>query len=524
MIDYKTEAKPREKTVDGVPVFCAYDKIMPLAQLKPNPGNPNEHSDKQIQLLADIIQATGWRAPITVSKRSGLMTKGHGRRLAALAKRWKEVPVEFQDYATEEEEHADLIADNRIAELANLSTEKLMDMIQEMDDGAVPLEMTGYSDQEIEKMLAALEGADDTEDDAADAEQAVEQNFSQPGDLWHLGNHRLICGSATSTEDIDRLMNGRKGRMVHTDPPYGVSFVGSGRGANKFGMIKNDDLRQDDLLNKLLGPAFKNYVRVTEPDAGFYIWHASACRREFEDAMIAAGIVEKQYIIWVKNDFVIGHNDYQWAHEPCFYAEKAGQHAAFFGDRGQWTTWKITVRDAEAMSTTLTGGLTLTDGKGHRLYLTDKPPKGKKTRYIRMKEGRPVYVNADTGQGTVWEAAWEHGAIHPNQKPLELPERAIQNSSEPGDLVLDFFGGSGSTMIAAHRLGRVCYSAELDPKYCDAIVERFHKEAAEAVITCERGGKEYTLDEIKAMTPKTEPETEKTRGGDNDAEQEKPGG
>ena len=140
MIDYKSPAEPRGTTADGVPVFCAYDEIAAIRDIRPNPCNPNSHNKKQVRLLGDIIQATGWRAPITVSKRSGLITKGHGRRMAAEAKGWKFAPVEYQDYASEEEEHADLIADNRIAELADLDMGKLMDMVEEMDTGTVPVE------------------------------------------------------------------------------------------------------------------------------------------------------------------------------------------------------------------------------------------------------------------------------------------------------------------------------------------------------------------------------------------------
>lgn len=455
MIDYKTEAKPRGKTADGIPVFCAYDRIMPIADVRPNPDNPNEHSKKQIELLADIIQATGWRAPITISKRSGLVTKGHGRRMAALAKRWKEVPVEYQDYASAEEEHADLIADNRIAELSNISAEKLIDMLQDMDTGAVPMEMTGYNDDEIEKMLAALEGADGTEDDAADAETDVSQNFT----------------------------------------------------------------RSDDLMATLLLPAFKNYARNTVDDAAFYIWHASSTRRDFEDAMLSAGLIEKQYIIWAKTAPVLGHADYQWSHEPCFYAEKAGHKAKFYGDRAQRTVWRATLRGDKEMAATLAGGIVLTDGAGGKVYIAEKPPKGKKVRNVRMKEGTSIDLYSDSKTSTVWEVSRETNTIHPTQKPLEIPERAIQNSSEPGDIVLDFFGGSGSTLIAAHRLGRICYTVELDPKYCDAIVERFAKETEEtgASITCERDGKEYTLQEIRDMVP-GEPGG---IGGDNDADKEK---
>ena len=271
MIDYKSPAEPRGTTADGVPVFCAYDEITAIRDIRPNPGNPNSHNKKQVRLLGDIIQATGWRAPITVSKRSGLITKGHGRRMAAEAKGWKFAPVEYQDYASEEEEHADLIADNRIAELADLDMGKLMDMVEEMDTGIVPVELTGFTEEDLQKIIASMEGADDSVDDKADAEQSADDDykpFSQLGDLWHLGNHRLVCGSATDAATIERLMEGRKARLVHTDPPYGVSYKTQ---SGKFDMIANDDKTHDDLMAELLIPAFRNYVRSTADDAAFYI-------------------------------------------------------------------------------------------------------------------------------------------------------------------------------------------------------------------------------------------------------------
>jgi DNA modification methylase len=494
-MEYKSDAEPRAVTSDGAQVFCAFDKLIPISELKPNPGNPNTHSKKQIELLAKIIKATGWRAPITVSTRSGLMVKGHGRRMAAIAAGIKEVPVEYQAYASEEEEHADLIADNRIAELAEIDTSKLLDMLQDLDDGTVPLELTGYNDKDMEGLIAALSGADDTEDDGKDKEtEQPSQPFSKMGDLWHLGRHRLLCGSATSTEDIDRLMDGAKAQMVHTDPPYGVSYETQ---SGKFEMIQNDDMQHDDLYDKLLLPAMKNYVRVTDDTAAFYVWHASSTRRDFEDALIAAGLMEKQYIIWAKNAPVLGHADYQWAHEPCFYCEKAGHQAAYYGDRSQRTVWRATMRGAGEMSATLSGGIVLTDGAGAKVYICDKPPKGKKVRYVRLKEdGASIYLYQESDQNDVWEIARESKTIHPTQKPLEIPSRAIRNSTKEGDLVLDFFGGSGSTLIAAHQLGRTCYSTELDPKFVDGIVMRFAEEAPGTPITVERDGKEIPLADI----------------------------
>nr|DAI46506.1 MAG TPA: ParB protein [Caudoviricetes sp.] len=249
---YKTEAKPRVVTADGVPVFCGHDEILKIKDLKPNPKNPNQHNAKQIGLLATIIKSNGWRAPITVSKRSGYIVKGHGRRQAAISAGLKEVPVEYQDYATAAEENADLLADNRIAELSDIDNDKLMDMIKDTDFGEMPVELTGFTTEDLADILNEIENSDDeVEDDGADSESDTDEEippFTKPNDLWHLGDHRLLCGSATSTEDIDRLMNGDMAQLVHTDPPYGVSFVGSGRGENKFGMIKNDDKTDDALI------------------------------------------------------------------------------------------------------------------------------------------------------------------------------------------------------------------------------------------------------------------------------------
>ena len=266
-------------------------------------------------------------------------------------------------------------------------------------------------------------------------------------------------------------MAGEKAQLVHTDPPYGVSYVTQ---SGKFDMIKNDDKTGDDLLSTLLVPAFKEYVRATDPDAAFYIWHASSTRRDFEDAMLAAGLMEKQYIIWAKPAPVLGHADYQWSHEPCFYGEKAGQHAHFYGDRTQRTVWMATIHSRAAIAASLAGGVVLTDGKGSKIYVSAKTPKGKKLRYVRVAdEGQTVDLQPDSTVSTVWEIGRESKTIHPTQKPLEIPIRAINNSSKPGDLVLDFFGGSGSTLIAAEKTGRRCNTIELDPKYCSAIIDRY---------------------------------------------------
>lgn len=499
-VDYSTEATPRALTPDGIPVFCAHDEIISVEKATPNPKNPNQHDTRQVELLGNIIQANGWRAAVTISKRSGFIVKGHGRRLAAIEKGWEYVPVDYQDYASEAEEWADLIADNRLAELSTLDTTMLVDLINEMDTGDVPVELSGYTEEDLAAIIAAMDGADDTVDDKADAVPATQNiPMSKVGDVWSLGSHRLICGSATDRNTITKLMAGEKAQMVNTDPPYGVSYKTQ---SGKFEEIKNDDLTHDDLMTSLLIPAFKNYTEFSDPDAAFYIWHASSTRRDFEDAMTAAALLEKQYIIWVKNAPVLGHADYQWAHEPCFYAEKAGQSAHFYGDRTQRTTWKVVLRGADQMATVLTGGVVLTDGAGGKLLLNDKVPKGKKIRYIRLPNGKSVCLYPESKASTVWEVAKETGTEHPTQKPVELAVRAIDNSSKPGDLVADFFGGSGSTLIGAEMTGRRCNTTELDPRYCDVIVNRYVRFTGNIGVTCQRGDQELQYVQLKAENDK----------------------
>lgn len=403
-------------------------------------------------------------------------------------RRVPKVPVEYQEYSSEAEEWADLTADNRLSELSEMNDDKLAELLAEIGD-ELPAELTGYTEDDMESLLDSIIGGE-PEPDTESQDQEYQQPLppmSKPGDLWLLGPHRLICGDATDEPTIERLMDGEKAAMVHTDPPYGVSYETQ---SGNFAMIKNDDKTHDDLYFTLLLPAFNNYRKHTIPEAAFYIWHASSTRRDFEDAMTAAGLVEKQYIIWAKNGITLGRADYQWAHEPCFYAAKDGQTPAFFGDRAQHTVWRATTRQDGSMMTVLGSGVVLTDGTGGTLCITDKPPKGKKLRYIRMEQGKPIDLFQEDRMQTVWEVARETNTLHPTQKPVEIPIRAIENSSQPGDIVLDFFGGSGSTLMGAELTGRRCFSTELDPIYCDVIISRYVAQTGNVGVTCIRDGRE----------------------------------
>lgn len=487
--EYQTSAEARAMIGD-IPVFCTYDELLETEKVIGNPRNPNKHPKKQVEMLAKIIKATGWRANITISRLSGYVVKGHGRLEAAIKAGCEKVPVEYQNYTSEAEEWADLTADNRLAELSDMDNTMLADLLAEIDTGEFPLELSGYTEEDLDGIIGAIAGEDDAEpNDQDDEHEQPLPPMSKLGDLWLLGGHRLICGDATDAATIERLMDGEKAAMVHTDPPYGVSYETQ---SGNFAMIKNDDKTHDELFYKLLLPAFNNYRKHTIEGAAFYIWHASSTRRDFEDAMTAAGLMENQYIIWVKNGISLGRADYQWAHEPCFYASKAGVSPNFYGDRAQHTVWRVTTRQDGQMMTVLGSGIVLTDGTGGKLCITDKPPKGKKMRYVRMEEGKPIDLFQEDRMQTVWEVARETNTLHPTQKPVEIPVRAIENSSQPGEIVLDFFGGSGSTLLGAELTGRRCFSTELDPVYVDVIVSRYVTQTGNIGVTCIRDGKEYS--------------------------------
>ena len=221
--EYSTTATPKAYA-GSVPVFCAHDAIVPLKDLRPNPKNPNQHPPEQIKLLASIIRATGWRAPITVSKRSGLVTKGHGRLMAAQLDDLTDAPVDYQDYASEAEELADLTADNRIAELATTDNKMLAEVFADIDTGEIPFMLSGYTEDDYGNIVTALSEALHTKEPSSDPDAEIPAPgapVTQYGDLWILGRHRVLCGDCTRPEDRALLLDGNKPEILLTDPPYG---------------------------------------------------------------------------------------------------------------------------------------------------------------------------------------------------------------------------------------------------------------------------------------------------------------
>jgi len=492
--------KNKETAYAGeTPVYCAHDEIVPLVDVKPNPRNPNRHPEEQIQLLARIIKHQGWRAPITISTLSGMIVRGHGRLMAARRLGASSCPVDYQDYNTEAEEWSDLIADNRLAELSGLDDNMVYQWLQELDDGKTDLRLTGYTEEALTALCDQVEdsfgGGPAGEDDVTGPGE--EEPLTRDGDLWLLGEHRLLCGDATRQEDLGHLMAGNLAHMIFTDPPYGISYVAS---SDKFGGqgIEGDDNTLDELITKVLAPAFKLMAQHATAEAAFYIWHAYQTRKEYDYAITAAGLAERQYLTWVKPSMVLGQNDYRNQAEPVYYCSKAGRRPKFYGDRAQSSIWYVTLARTDEISISLGQGVVLLDGQGGQLALLPSPPGGKgktkKMRHLRIAQpGTAVMIDQASEAGTVWEVKRDSGHEHPTQKPVELARRAIENSSLRNQVVLDPFLGSGTTLIGAEATGRTCYGLEMDPKYCDVIVRRWEsytKRKAERIPAGENTGGE----------------------------------
>ena len=406
--------------IDGVSVFCAFDEVVEINKLKENPRNPNTHPSVQIDLLAQIIKKTGWRAPITVSNLSGFIVKGHGRLQAAKAAGFKHCPVEYQNFSDEEEEMAALLADNKLAELAEIDVEKLTEIFKdyEFED----LSLTGYSQEEFDELVDVFEEAE-LLGDPDEVPEEVETR-AKLGDIWQLGEHRLMCGDSTSRSDIEQLMNGDKADMAFTDPPWNVNY-GAVKEGNAQGYkprtILNDFMGTED-FKEFMYKAFSSLNFAQKDGAMTYVVMSA---QEWGNMMLT--LAQNDYhwsstIIWNKDSLVLSRKDYHTKYEPIWYGWKEGTRLCPLEDRKQSDVWDIA-----------------------------RPKKSEE---------------------------------HPTMKPVELVEKAINNSSKPGDVVIDLFGGSGTTLIASEQTKRRCRMMELDPKYCDVIITRWETLTGQKAVLC----------------------------------------
>ena len=279
------------------------------------------------------------------------------------------------------------------------------------------------------------------EDNYSDEDAESAPTRCKMGDLWLLGEHRLLCGDSTKNEDVERLMGGELADLLLTDPPYNVAYEG---GTKDKLTIANDNMDDESFLS-FLNDVFVNAVQVMRPGAAFYIWHADSKGWEFRSALKNASLTLRETIIWVKNTIVLGRQDYQWRHEPCLYGWKDGAAHYFINDRKQSTVYEDACVDYKKL---------------------------KKDELLQIVK---QMTDISTPNTIIYEDKPTRNDIHPTMKPVKLMGRLIKNSSRQEELVLDLFGGSGSTLIACEQLNRRCFSMEFDPKYCDAILDRWER-------------------------------------------------
>ena len=377
----------------------------PIADLIPYARNSRTHDEAQVAQIAASIREFGWTNPILLDGNNGIIA-GHGRVLAAQKLGEIEVPTIELGHMSESQKRAYIIADNKLALNAGWDNEMLITEFLDLKSVGYDLNLTGFSLNEINELNPeVIEGL--TDEDAV-PEVPIEPK-SKLGDIYTLGNHRLMCGDSTSIDAVNELTNGHGVDMLLTDPPYNVAYEG---GTKEKLTIQNDSM-EDEQFRQFLRDAFVTADTVMKKGAVFYIWHADSEGYNFRGACKDAGWQVRQCLVWKKSSLVMGRQDYHWKHEPCLYGWKEGAGHLWAADRKQTTILEF-----------------------------DKPSRN---------------------------------GEHPTMKPVALFEYQMLNNTKGGDVVLDLFGGSGTTLLAAEKHGRHAYLMELDPKYCDVIVKRWEE-------------------------------------------------
>ncbi len=397
---------------------------LPIGDLRPDPANPRHISEQELEILTRSINEFGLIDPIIARREDKMVIGGHQRLLAARKLGYKTVPVVLTDL-TVEQAHLLNIALNKIS--GSFDQELLARLLKELQDVPnIDLSLSGFEDDELKKLLKSLDAREKRDrpeifDLDAAVKEAQSAPVAKPGDVWLLGEHRLVCGDSIDREDVQRLMGQSKAAMTFTDPPYNVNYGDHRHTGASQRVIANDNL--GEVFEPFLEKACRNLLEFT--DGAVYICMSSSELHTLQKAFISAGGHWSTFIIWAKNTFTIGRSDYQRQYEPILYGWREGVNHYWCKDRDQGDVWQV-----------------------------DKP---------------------------------SSSPLHPTMKPLALIERAIQNSSQSGDKVLDTFLGSGSTLIACERTGRICYGMELEPLYVDVAVMRWESFTGEKAKRTEEG-------------------------------------
>jgi len=406
-------------------------EYVPISDLQFADYNPRAATKKEAAELKKSLERFGFVEPVVVNsdpKRKNIIIGGHFRVRTAKDLGLKEVPVHYIKIADEKKERELNLRLNK--NLGHWDAQLLVEFDENM------LLDVGFEADELDKMFADLKLDDENEKDD-DVPPLAEDSKTQIGDIWKLGTHRIMCGDATNPEHVKTLMDGQQADVVFTDPPYNVNY--KGRGQKTSNGIANDNMG-DSAFGEFLEKVFKNYREAIKSGAGLYVFHSSSSQAQFEYAIEKAGIDIKNQLIWNKPAAALGWGDYRWKHEPFFYCAIKGQKVQFYGDRKHSTIWDFQKTDAQLFAWAQ-----------------------------KMKRAE------EQGQTTVWSMARDKVGeyVHPTQKPVELIVHALRNSSKSGDLVVDLFLGSGSTLIAAEKTERACFGLELDPKYVDVVIKRW---------------------------------------------------
>lgn len=402
--------------------------IVDVKDLIPYARNARTHSEEQVAQIAASIKEFGFLAPVVISGDNTILC-GHGRFYAAQKLGLKKIPCVREEYLTETQRRAYIIADNKLSLNAGWDNEMLAIELSDLQGADFDVSLTGFEEQEIADLFAG-DGETDVKDDDFDLTAALEKAaFVERGDIWTVGRHRLMCGDATNAEDVALLMDGKKANLIVTDPPYGVSFKSSD------GLtIQNDSMKNEEFYTFLL-TAFQCMAEHLESGGSAYVFHADTEGLNFRKAFIDAGFHLAGVCIWVKNSLVLGRSDYQWQHEPVLFGWKKGGKHSWYSDRSQTTIWNY-----------------------------DKPKRNKN---------------------------------HPTSKPLDLLGYPISNSSQENAIVVDTFGGSGSTLMACEQLNRICCMMELDEKYASVILRRYVEDTGDVEnVYVERGGEQIPYSEL----------------------------
>jgi DNA modification methylase len=366
------------------------------------PKNARKWSPEAVSKVAQSIMEYGWKQPL-VCDSNDVIIIGHLRRAAGRQAGMIQCPVLVAHDLSPEQVRGLRLMDNRSHEESRWDFELLGPELIDLQRLGFGLELTGFDEDELVKAMGPASGLTDPDDCPPPPESPV----TIPGDIWVMGNHRVLCADSTDCSTTERFIGPQKADMVFIDPPYNVDY----QGYTKENLTMLGDSMSPEQFASFLHGAFASCFMAIKPGASLYVCHASSCQREFQNALEAAGFEIRCQIIWAKNTFAWGFGRYKFQREPLFYCHVAGQSDPWYGDKSQSTLWQ---------------------------------------------ENKPAASR-----------------LHPTTKPTELVTRALINSSKAGDVVADFFGGSGSTLIACESTNRICRMVEIDPKYVDVIVTRW---------------------------------------------------